>query len=338
MRAVRWWLWTVFGFVFAVVAVGGITRLPGSGRSMVAPHPLLGGLPPLDEEAWLAVFGQYQESPQYAQVNHWMQLGDFKRIFFWEYLHRLLGRLVGVVFVIPWVVFLARGTIRGRLLRATAIALLLGAAQGVLGWLMVKSGLVDRPSVSHYRLAAHLCLAFAVAQWVLWILLDLRPSVSTGQSTASMRRGIAGALVLLVLQIVYGAFMAGTDAGLISPTFPDMNGHYGPGPFVHGLADLVQSPVAIHWVHRTLAWLVLLAFAWLAWRSRKEPREVRNVAFLALAIVVAQIAFGALTVIFHVPTSVAVLHQCIGFVLLSATTWLAYRAGLLKRRTYQPAA
>lgn len=330
-RGVRIWLWTVFGSVFAMVAVGGITRLTGSGLSMVEWHPLMGTLPPLDEQAWHEAFVRYQRSPQYQQVNHWMELADFKRIFFWEYLHRLLGRVLGLVFALPWLVFVARGRLRGRALRLTAIALVLGGAQGVLGWIMVESGLVDRPSVSHFRLAAHLSLALFVSQWILWILLDMMPA-PTSRAPRRLRRGIALTVVLLVVQIVYGAFMAGTHAGLVSATFPDMNGYYGPTHFVSGVGALVHDPLAIHWMHRTLAWVVLLAFLALAWSARRQAREIRVAAFTALAIASVQLALGAATVIFHVPIAIAVAHQCVAVVLLSATVWLAYRAGVLPRR------
>ncbi len=326
MRAVRIWLCVVLGFIALMVAVGGITRLTESGLSMVEWRPLIGALPPLDERAWHDVFAKYQQTPQYTLVNHWMQLEDFKRIFFWEYIHRLLGRLLGLVFAVPWLVFVARGQVRGPLLRATGIALLLGAAQGGLGWLMVMSGLVDRPAVSHYRLAAHLGLAFGVALWVLWIILSLSPAPEQ-RASRSFRRHAVVTLGLLLTQVVYGAFMAGKRAGLVSSTFPDMNGQFGPSGFVRSAGGLFSDPVAIHWVHRTLAWLVLGAFAWLWWRARREPLPIRKAALATALITSVQVGLGALTVVYYVPISVAVIHQQVALVLLCATFFLIFRAG-----------
>ncbi|MEZ4463423.1 MAG: COX15/CtaA family protein [bacterium] len=179
-RAVRAWLWVVWGMILTMVVVGGITRLTGSGLSMVEWRPLMGALPPLSEAEWLAVFEQYKQSPQYQQVNHWMTLGDFERIFFWEYFHRLLGRLIGVVVLVPGLWFLVRRRLRGKRAVQVLLAFVFGGLQGLLGWYMVKSGLVDVPAVSHYRLAAHLSLAFFVGCWILWILMGLRaPAVRT---------------------------------------------------------------------------------------------------------------------------------------------------------------
>ena len=161
-RAVRLWLWSLWLAVLGMVVVGGITRLTGSGLSMVEWQPLIGAIPPLDEASWQAVFARYQLSPQFQQVNHWMQLDDFKRIFFWEYVHRLVGRSVGLLVFVPWLYFVARRRLSRRLALATLGAFALGGAQGLLGWYMVKSGLVDVPRVSHLRLAAHLSLAFGL--------------------------------------------------------------------------------------------------------------------------------------------------------------------------------
>lgn len=336
-RAVRRWLWVLLAMIFLMVIVGGITRLTGSGLSMVEWRPLIGALPPLSHDAWTAVFAEYQRSPQYQQVNHWMGLEEFQRIFFWEYTHRLLGRLVGVVFAIPFVVFLVQRRLRGRLAGLCTIAFLLGGAQGALGWYMVKSGLVDVPAVSHYRLAAHLMLAFLTAQYVLWLGLELRPRPTAEPARPS--RAFSGALVatvvVLLLQIVYGAFMAGKHAGHVSSTFPDMNGSYLPGPFFSRpsvVDDLLNGAAAIHWVHRAIAWLLVLMVLGLVALSRREPSPViRRGALLALAVVAAQVTLGAATVLLHVPVWLAVVHQGGAFVLLCCATWLAVESGLLPR-------
>jgi cytochrome c oxidase assembly protein subunit 15 len=315
------WLGVVYLMIFCMVIIGGVTRLTGSGLSMVEWHPLMGALPPIGETAWLEVFAKYQQSPQYQQVNDWMTLADFKQIFFWEYLHRLFGRLIGLVFVVPWLVLLLRKKLGGRLAFKTAIAFVLGGLQGVLGWYMVKSGLVDIPSVSHYRLAAHLSLALLCACWVLWLLLDImapgaRPSKgATGKIAWAM-------LAIVSLQVVYGAFMAGTRAGYLYPTFPSMNGHWFPPqafayePFFR---NVVESPFGIHFFHRTFGWLtaaVVIWFCGFAWK--KTTSWHGRLATRAMVPVIAlQIALGAITVLWRVPIWSAAMHQAGGFVLLS---------------------
>ena len=252
------WLWSVYGMIFCMVVIGGVTRLTGSGLSMVEWRPLMGSLPPLSEAEWLRVFDLYKVSPQYQEVNHWMTLTDFKSIFFWEYLHRLFGRLIGLVFFIPWLYFTLKGHLTGSLRLRAFVALILGGSQGLLGWYMVKSGLVDQPEVSHFRLAAHLSLAFVCGMWVFSLILTLtRPSLKKWQAD----RELYGFLALLILQIVYGAFMAGTRAGYLYQTFPDLNGSWiAPqwGMMSPWWKDLTSNPDSIHFIHRTLAWLVVL--------------------------------------------------------------------------------
>ena len=318
---VRAWLGFTWLMVACMVAVGGITRLTGSGLSMVEWRPLMGALPPIGPEAWGATFAKYQATPQYALVNHWMTLADFQQIFFWEYLHRLLGRLIGVLFLVPWAWFLVRGHLSGALRWKTAAAFVLGGLQGALGWYMVKSGLVDVPAVSHYRLAAHLSLAFIVACWLAWLWFELGPEV--GEPTpAALGMGWALALGVSV-QVVWGAFMAGKRAGLVFSTFPDLNGEWVPSglwALTPAWLNLVESPVAIHFVHRTLGYLVAAAcvgFAWWA-RSRARSATLRRRAGWVGVVAVAQVALGVLTVVWAVPVLVATAHQVVGLVLLTA--------------------
>ncbi len=324
-RAIRRWLWVVFFAVALMVALGGITRLTGSGLSMVEWRPLMGTLPPLNHVEWLRVFARYQRSPQYAQVNSWMQLADFQRIFFWEYLHRLVGRLIGLLVFAPWLYFMARRRLEGRLAWRVFGALALGGAQGLMGWLMVKSGLVNEPAVSHFRLAAHLLLAFLVAQYILWLILDLAPEAplgSRGPADRGTRHGLGALLALIVVQLGFGAFMAGKRAGWLSASFPDMNGHYLPGAFFHSanvLHEALNSPMAIHYVHRFLGFVVAFAvIAFVLWaRRRVLPTRLRLALRAMLLTTLLQFTLGALTVIFHVPTWLAVAHQLGGFALLS---------------------
>lgn len=342
-RSVRIWLLVVYGMIGAMVVIGGITRLTGSGLSMVDWHPLMGALPPLDEASWQAVFLRYQQSPQYAHVNHWMTLADFKQIFFWEYLHRLLGRLIGVVFFVPWLIFVARRQLRGAVAWRAGGAFVLGGAQGLLGWFMVKSGLVNVPEVSHFRLAAHLCLAFFVACWVQWLWMDLAwgarrdgSAKGTGEAADAAHVGSAalpalarwGLVALVAVQIVYGAFMAGKRAGLLFATFPDMNGQWLPAGWSDGFSPVValyNNPIAIHMVHRSLAWLVLagaLAVAAWGWRVAHRARQ-RRLALLLGALVALQVTFGGLTVVSHVAIPIATIHQGLALLLLSATLAVA---------------
>jgi cytochrome c oxidase assembly protein subunit 15 len=340
-RAVRIWLAVVLAMVVAMVALGGVTRLTGSGLSMVEWHPLMGALPPLDEAGWQAVFERYKGSPQYTQVNHWMGLADFKRIFFWEYLHRLAGRLVGVVFGVPWLVFAVRGQLRGRLAVRTLAVFVLGGLQGLLGWFMVKSGLRDLPTVSHYRLAAHLALALLVFGAVLWLLLDAAAAADAepgdtaevaAEDTAeseprsatqarSLARAALATMTVVALQVVYGAFMAGTGAGHIYSTFPTINGRWlPPQAFAYEPAwrNLLESPFGIHFFHRSFGYVtavVVCAFCWLAWRHARAGHE-RLATRGLIPLVVVQIALGAITVVWHVPVWSAVLHQLTGVALL----------------------
>jgi cytochrome c oxidase assembly protein subunit 15 len=321
------WLGFIAVMVWAMVIVGGITRLTGSGLSMVEWRPLMGALPPLDEAEWMRVFARYQESPQYEQVNHWMTLVEFKRIFFWEYLHRVLGRTIGLVTVLPWVYFKLRGRMSAQTARRSLIALFLGGAQGLLGWFMVKSGLVDVPEVSHFRLASHLALAFFVGQWILWILFDLRRPFHGALARESGLRGLAWACIALIsLQIIYGAFMAGTRAGWLFSTFPDMNGAYLPGAFMTGggvLHEFLHSAALIHWTHRFLAYgcvLLCLVFAYrLRFITGSRASDARLASTLVGLCILVQFVLGVLTVMLHVPIWAAVTHQAMAFVALGCT-------------------
>jgi cytochrome c oxidase assembly protein subunit 15 len=322
LRGVRAWLLVVFGMIAAIVVVGGVTRLTGSGLSMVEWRPLMGALPPLSDADWAQVFAEYQASPQYQQVNGWMTLADFQRIFFWEWLHRLIGRLIGVAFFVPWLVFLLRGRLQGNLRLRTFVAFILGGLQGLLGWFMVKSGLVDVPQVSHFRLAAHLALAFTVAGYVLWLWLDLRwPRGARPPTRGAMTHALVGIIALVGLQIVWGAFMAGSRAGYLFATWPDMNGHYLPGGLLTHAAEAswLSHPVLIHFAHRTLGYGVGLAVALvflLGWRRTRDPRARLGLALL-LGVTALQVVLGILTVLLKVELVTAVVHQLGAFALLS---------------------
>jgi cytochrome c oxidase assembly protein subunit 15 len=329
-RRLRIWLWAVASMVFAVLVVGGVTRLTHSGLSMVDWQPLVGVVPPLNEAQWAESFARYQQFPEYRQLRGATTLADYKFIFFWEYLHRLLARLIGVVVLGPLIVFWRSGALT-RPLAVRVLALLgLGAMQGLLGWLMVRSGLVDRPSVSHYRLAAHLSLALVILGWCVWLMRDLSLGPVRARATAAGRRrtglGLRIVGVLLALQIVYGALVAGLKAGFLLNTFPLMAGGLVPPAFLaSGLApvDLVQDPAAVQWVHRLLGTVLAAAVVVLFLRVRREhvDRTSRRLTAALLAAIAAQYLLGVLTLIHLVPLGLAAAHQAMAAVIVAL--WVA---------------
>ncbi len=326
---VRNWLLVVYAMIAGMVLIGGITRLTGSGLSMVEWHPLMGALPPMGDAQWHSVFEKYQASPQYQQVNQWMTLADFKRIFFWEWFHRLFGRLIGLVFFVPWVVFLIRGTLKGSLLKKTGLAFVLGGLQGLLGWFMVKSGLVDMPQVSHYRLAAHLSLALVVACYVAWLAFDLTwPRVEPSDKAKNLVKWVWGSIALVALQTVYGAFMAGSRAGYLFSTFPDMNGEYLPFKLMQNTTtamNYLDHPVAIHFMHRNLAYVATIAVlgVWVKGRNICPPRARLGLNLMA-AMVLTQLTLGIWTVMSGVQLHVAVAHQGGALLLLTFGVFTAH--------------
>lgn len=321
-RAVALWLAAVAALVFAMVVVGGVTRLTESGLSIVKWDVVSGTLPPLSDDAWQAEFRDYQASPQYQKINRGMTLGEFKGIFFWEYVHRLLGRVIGAAFALPLLWFWVRGAIpRGYKPRLLAL-LALGGLQGTVGWWMVASGLVDRPAVAHERLATHLVVALTIMAGCIWTALDLvahdRPSV------ARPRRWLWALGPLLAVQIVYGAFTAGLRAGHLSDTWPRMYGAMIPPDIFAGAAALIDDPSTIYFTHRTLAWGVAaaaLAAAWICARGGAGRR-----AYLLGILVLFQFALGVATVVSGISIPIAAAHQAGAALLLAATVWLAHWA------------
>ena len=317
---------------FGVLVVGGITRLTLSGLSIVDWDPVMGVIPPLTDAQWLQEFEAYKQFPEYQSWREGMSLGEFKNIYFWEYLHRLLARGIGLVFLVPFLVFWAKGYFNRPLLVRSLILFGLGAMQGVMGWLMVMSGLVDRPSVSHYRLAAHLSLAFIIFGWAVWMARDLalrvdRTTIPPAQRRL-MLRGLGGVGVLLAVQIVWGAFVAGLKGGKFYPTFPQMGGRWIPAELLwldSTLQNFVANPIAVQWVHRVLGTLLAAAVIALfvaVWRRVNDPLSRRfNIALLALVFV--QYLLGVWTVLAHVPVSLGVAHQAAAMILFGVwLTWI----------------
>ncbi|WP_141735866.1 COX15/CtaA family protein [Oligoflexus tunisiensis] len=321
---IRIWLLITAFMVFSMVAIGGLTRLTRSGLSIVEWKPISGILPPLTEEAWHAEFESYKQYPEYQKINQGMQLEDFKFIYYWEYGHRLLGRLIGFVFAVPLLVFALQKKVRGTLAFKLVMALILGGAQGVLGWWMVKSGLVDRPSVSHFRLAAHLLLALFLMCFLYWVAMDLRAPLRRHLNQSRLRPLSIAFLGLVSLQIFYGALTAGLHAGHMYNTFPTMNGLWIPqgigsmGPVL----DFLENPVTVQFVHRCLGWLVLFSAVGLYVMSRKEDylSARQKWSFQALLVMVlVQFALGVFTLLYRVPVALGSLHQIGACILLLLT-------------------
>src|SRR5260221_12102764 len=324
-RAVAAWLLVCCALVFAIVVVGGVTRLTHSGLSIVEWQPIVGALPPLDEPGWQETFGKYKQTPEYRLVNPGMSLDGFKSIFWWEYVHRLRGRLTGAVFFLPFLWFALRGKIPRALAWKLAAVLALGAAQGALGWYMVQSGLVDNPRVSQYRLTAHLGIAFLIYAAMLWIALDLLfPRESQSSPPFRGLRRFAFALVALIFAMVLsGGLVAGIRAGLAYNTFPLMNGRLVP-PEIFSLEpwylNFSSNIATVQFDHRLIAWLLalLVPWFWLRVRHAAVPQRAKLGAHLLLAALAVQVALGIATLLLAVPVPLAAAHQAGALLVFSA--------------------
>lgn len=329
-RPVVWWLLACAAMIFAMVVIGGVTRLTESGLSIVEWRPVTGALPPLSDAAWQAEFQKYQQFPEYQKINRGMTLAEFKNIFWWEYVHRLWGRLIGIVFLAPFLFFWLTGRIEPGMRRRLVFIFLLGGLQGALGWYMVRSGLVDRPDVSQYRLAAHLGLAVAIYGFILW--------TAWGMAAARGRAGPAGPIGavtagLLFVAILAGAFVAGIDAGRDYNTWPLMDGRFVPdgyGSLSPWWRNLFENVAAVQFNHRWLAGLVVL-HAVLLWR-RMEKMDVRakRAGRLVLAAVFGQAALGIATLLLAVPIALGALHQAGAMILFTAVLWANHRIRVAK--------
>ena len=337
IRAVRVWLFAIAGLVFAMVVVGGATRLTGSGLSITEWQPILGIVPPMGESAWQVAFEKYRQIPEYSLINRGMTLEGFKAIYWWEWTHRLLGRLIGVVFLIPFAIFLLRGSIpRAFIPRVTAL-FVLGGAQGALGWFMVKSGLADRVDVSQYRLAAHLGLAVAIAGYAFWLALSIGDSGKAKKNGKAENTPLpvklgAGILAGLVyVQIIAGAFVAGLKAGHASNTWPLMNGEIIPpglDAFSPGYLNLFENPLTAQFAHRALAYAIAIfatAFAVFIWNS-KRGQALRLPMLTITAAVLIQIALGVATIVYGVPLVIALAHQANAILVFALSLWALHRA------------
>ena len=323
-RAVAIWLLLIAAMVFGIVVVGGITRLTESGLSMVRWEPIKGVLPPMSPDAWAREFAAYKASPQYQSVNAGMTLAAFKGIYFWEYLHRLLARSVGVAFALPLLWFAWRRAIPPGYGLRLGIILALGALQGAIGWWMVASGLVDRPAVAHERLATHLLMALAIMSACLWTALDL---LGAGRPVRVRRPTgwIVPFFLLLVVQIAFGAFVAGLRAGHMYNMWPLMGDALIPpdmGIYAPLWRNLLDNPVTIQFVHRSLAVVVAVAAIWVAMRLVRAGAPHHGGALEEMVLV--QFALGVVTLVHNVPIALGVAHQAGAALLLGVSVIAAH--------------
>ena len=324
--AMGWWLLASAGMVFVMILLGGVTRLTESGLSIVEWQPLTGAIPPLSEADWQRLFDKYRQSPEYSLVNFGMSLGEFKGIFWLEYIHRLWGRMIGLAFALPALFFLAKGAIRGSARWQIPLLFLLGGAQGALGWFMVESGLIADPRVSPYRLAAHLILAVGLYGWLLWLALDrLRPAdglMLPVPRDNKLRAQLHGLSALIVLTILSGAFVAGLDAGLTYNTFPLMDGRFLPdgyGQLSPWWRNLFEHIPAVQFNHRWLAFFTALAVIATCLRAQSAalPKAARHSINGLLAMALIQPTLGIATLLLVVPVWLGALHQAGAIALLT---------------------
>ena len=340
-RPVATWLLVGVGMLIIQVLLGGITRLTGSGLSITEWKPIMGILPPMNEQDWHIAFEKYKQIAQYKYVNSHFSLGEFKFIFFWEWLHRLWARLIGVAFIIPFVIFIIQKRIKKEMIRPLLILFLLGGLQGLVGWIMVKSGLEDSELiyVSHYKLAIHFILALGVLCYALWFAMQwlLKPaSIVINKRYHSFMKGLT---IMLVIQLIYGAFMAGLKAAPAAATWPLINGEWLPGNIhsfgdrhYHGLSFLTDNPLVVHFIHRNLAFLLTIGIIIGWWKARgiESGSPFKWVKNLPLIIVLIQVLLGILTVLNATDTRsflwLGVAHQFNAMILLLSFTAILFFA------------
>ena len=327
-RPVRVWLFVVAAMVFAMVVVGGATRLTGSGLSITEWAPIMGAIPPLSDADWAAAFARYREIPQYRLENAGMTLGEFKAIFWWEWSHRFLGRSVGVVYALPLVWFFATGRIRRERLPRFLLLLVLGGMQGFVGWWMVASGLVDRVTVAPYRLAVHLTLASGIFVALLWTALTCGNSALTRRRSPVLRIGAGAILGWTVFQIFLGALVAGNHAGLVYNTWPSMNGHFAPPDLMTWepwWRNFFENHAMVQFLHRMGAYvlfaLAIGQFAVVVVTARTATARIS--AFVLVFAVAFQLLVGIATLLMLVPLSLALTHQAVAMVVLTAAVFHA---------------
>lgn len=330
--AIANWLYGVALLVFCMVVVGGITRLTESGLSITEWNVVSGTLPPLSEAAWAAEFAKYKQIPEYTQINVGMTLAEFKNIFFWEYVHRLLGRLVGVAFALPFLYFASRRAIpQGYGWRLTVL-FALGGMQGAIGWWMVSSGLSERTDVSHFRLAVHLLNALFIMAGLVWTALDLKALARDPASRPARMTVLSLAVIgVLFVQLLLGAWVAGLNAGYAANSWPLMNGAFFPADvdWSRGVVHaLTYDPFLLHFLHRWWAFVAVAALVVMGRAVRRVDRRISIAIHTAFGV---QVLLGIATVMTSVDLNLAVLHQAVGAILVATTAWGAHRLGQVGR-------
>ncbi len=333
-KSIAIWLLICCVMVFAMVVVGGVTRLTNSGLSIVEWQPIVGTLPPITQGDWDELLEKYSATPQYQKVNKGMSVDEFKSIFWWEYFHRLLGRLIGLVFFVPFVYFLVKKQIDRALGIRLAGIFVLGGLQGFMGWYMVKSGLVSDPHVSQYRLTAHLGLAFVIFAAMFWVALGLlspkKDNPESNEMLQSLRRLSFGLTSLIFIMVLSGGFVAGIRAGLAYNTFPLMNGHLIP-PEIFMLEpwyrNFFDNMATVQFDHRLIAWILafLVPFFWFKSRKVELSGTTRIACNLFLGMLVIQISLGIATLLHVVPIPLAASHQGGAVLLFAAALWVSHR-------------
>lgn len=328
-KSVKNWLLIGCFLIACMVVIGGITRLTGSGLSMTEWDLLMGAMPPMNEAEWERVFDLYKQIPEYKLVNSHMDLEGFKKIFFWEFVHRNWGRMMGIVFIIPFLFFWVKGYLAPWMKKRGLLIMLAGGTVGGLGWFMVKSGLADNPDVSQYRLAIHLCAAFTVFCLVLWTWMDLKEEKRSWASDHSKTKWVKGALALLVVQIVWGAFTAGLDAGRVYNTWPDMNGEFFPSTAYPegGVWQMTtDNKGVVQFIHRTFAWVVASVFITTGWDYRRLSPMSGIWRWWIIGVLI-QFSLGVVAVVGQVPLWAGVLHQLGALLLLMIAIITIHRFG-----------
>jgi len=325
LRPVRIWLYVLAAAILALVAVGGMTRLTDSGLSITSWKPISGMLPPLSVQDWQTEFEAYKQIPEFIQQNYWMELSDFKFIFWWEWGHRFLGRMIGLIFAVPFVIFLVQGRLSKKLAPSLALLFVLGGFQGFLGWWMVSSGLSARVDVSQYRLATHLAAAsilFAAIIWVARRLETKNPYTSYMKSSSGGRLALKFMALLVFVQIIKGAFVAGLDAGYAFNTWPLMEERWIP----EGLLslqpvwlNLFENLLTVQFSHRMLGYIIgIFGLTMLAHGYRNKASLLSGWMRIVGIIVILQVILGIVTLVMVVPVSLALGHQALAFILFAS--------------------
>ena len=332
-KSIAIWLLVCCAAIFAMIILGGVTRLTGSGLSMVQWEPIMGVLPPLSQAAWEETFLLYQQFPEYQLKNFAMSLGEFKSIFWFEYGHRLLGRSIGIIFLLPFLFFLVKGQINRALTPKLIAMFVLGGLQGLMGWYMVKSGLVNDPHVSQYRLTAHLALAIVIYAYMFWVALDLLyPNVDDSVKNANRKLGQLSLIITVIIFItaLSGGFVAGTRAGFAFNTFPLMDGRLIPvGLFELSPAwrNFFENIVTVQFDHRVLATLLFLLIPafWQVARQSQQESHITTGLHLLLAALALQLTLGITTLLLIVPVALAAAHQAGAIILLTASLFVSHQ-------------